>query len=45
MKTTNPYKNEEGGIMAEILFYLGTYLSAALALGWLISCAFDLFFK
>ncbi len=31
--------------MAEILLGLGTYLTVALALGWLVSLAFDLFIK
>lgn len=31
--------------MTELLLYIGTYLSVALALGWLITIAFDLFFK
>jgi hypothetical protein len=31
--------------MADILLYLGTYLSVTLACGWLITVAFDLFFK
>lgn len=29
--------------MAEILLYIGTYLTIALALGWLISITFDHF--
>lgn len=31
--------------MAEILLYLGTYLTVALALGLLVTFAFDLFIK
>ena len=31
--------------MVDLLLYVGTYLSVTLALGWLITIAFDLFFK
>ncbi|MDQ1002536.1 hypothetical protein QFZ28_002936 [Neobacillus niacini] len=31
--------------MAEILLYLGTYLTVTLAVGWLITIGFDLFLK
>lgn len=31
--------------MAEILLYLGTYLAVTLALGWLITTAFEQFTK
>ena len=31
--------------MLDLLLYVGTYLSVTLALGWLITIAFDLFFK
>jgi hypothetical protein len=31
--------------MAEILLYLGTYLSGTIAVAWLIKIVFDMFFK
>ena len=31
--------------MADLLLYVGTYLFVTIALGWLITIAFDLFFK
>ncbi|MDR7079257.1 hypothetical protein J2Y03_004315 [Neobacillus niacini] len=31
--------------MVDLLVYVGTYLSVTLTLGWLITIAFDLFFK
>jgi hypothetical protein len=31
--------------MAEILLYVGTYLSVTLCVGWLITIGFDLFIK
>lgn len=31
--------------MVDILLYLATYLSGTLAVAWLITIAFDLFFK
>lgn len=31
--------------MAEVLLYVGTYISLTFALGWLITVAFNLFLK